>query len=117
MVKKLSWWKQRQARQVFAMFLRPKPEHKHRLYWNIYHHSIGYTLIILGVVNVFKGLEILSPKKQWTNAYTGIIVALAIVAALLEAFTWYVVIKRRKLEESAKSSRHGASNGTRSQYA
>ncbi|XP_009144614.1 cytochrome b561 and DOMON domain-containing protein At4g17280 [Brassica rapa] len=103
--------------QVFAMFLRPKPEHKHRLYWNIYHHSIGYTLIILGVVNVFKGLEILSPKKQWKNAYTGIIVALAIVATLLEAFTWYVVIKRRKLEESAKSAPHGASNGSRSQYA
>ncbi|KAL1194590.1 Cytochrome and DOMON domain-containing protein [Cardamine amara subsp. amara] len=103
--------------QVFAIFLRPKPEHKHRLYWNIYHHTIGYTIIILGVVNVFKGLGILSPKKQWRNAYIGIIVALAIVASLLEAFTWYVVIKRRKLEESAKTAQHGTSNGARSQYA
>uniref|UniRef100_A0A1J3DJP4 Cytochrome b561 and DOMON domain-containing protein n=1 Tax=Noccaea caerulescens TaxID=107243 RepID=A0A1J3DJP4_NOCCA len=103
--------------QVSAMFLRPKPEHKHRLYWNIYHHTIGYTVIILGVVNVFKGLEILSPKKQWRNAYIGIIVALAIVATVLEAFTWYVVIRRRKLEESTKRAQRGPPNGARSQYA
>ncbi|CAN8231679.1 unnamed protein product [Cochlearia groenlandica] len=103
--------------QVFAMFLRPKPEHKHRLYWNIYHHTIGYTLIILGVVNVFKGLDILNPKKQWRNSYIGIIVALAIVAFVLEAFTWYVVIKRKKLEESTKTAHLGGANGARSQYA
>ncbi|CAN8324930.1 unnamed protein product [Cochlearia groenlandica] len=103
--------------QVFAILLRPKPEHKHRVYWNIYHHAIGYTVIILGAVNVFKGLNILNPKMQWRNAYIGIIVALAIVAALLEAFTWYVVIKRRKLEESAKTAQSGAPNETRFQYA
>lgn len=99
------------------MFLRPKPEHKHRRYWNIYHHTIGYTVIILGVVNVFKGLEILSPKKQWRNAYIGIIVVLAIVATVLEAFTWYVVIRRRKLEESTKTAQRGPPKGARSQYA
>lgn len=86
------------------MFLRPKPEHKYRLYWNIYHHTIGYTVIVLAVVNVFKGLDILSPEKQWRNAYTAIIIALGIAAAVLEAFTWYVVIKRGKTEESAKTT-------------
>uniref|UniRef100_A0A1J3FZC4 Cytochrome b561 and DOMON domain-containing protein n=1 Tax=Noccaea caerulescens TaxID=107243 RepID=A0A1J3FZC4_NOCCA len=101
--------------QVFAMFLRPKPEHKYRVYWNIYHHTIGYTVIILAVVNIFKGLDILSPEMQWRNAYTAIIVALGIVAAVLEAFTWYVVIKRGKAEESAKTAQLG--NAGRSQYA
>ncbi|ESQ39904.1 hypothetical protein EUTSA_v10000911mg [Eutrema salsugineum] len=101
--------------QVFAMFLRPKPEHKYRLYWNIYHHTVGYIVIILAVVNVFKGLDILSPEKQWRNAYTAIIVTLGLVAAVLEAFTWYVVIKRGKAEESAKTTQVG--NAGRSQYA
>ena len=87
------------------MFLRPKPEHKYRLYWNIYHHSVGYTVIVLAVVNVFKGLDILSPEKQWRNAYTAIIVTLGLVAAVLEGFTWYVVINRRKAEESQYAER------------
>ncbi|XP_010481308.1 PREDICTED: cytochrome b561 and DOMON domain-containing protein At5g47530-like [Camelina sativa] len=97
--------------QVFAMFLRPKPEHKYRVYWNIYHHTIGYTVIILALVNVFKGLDILSPAKQWRNAYTGIIVVLGIAAAVLEAFTWYVVIKRGKTEESAKMGQRVGNDG------
>ncbi|KAL1214014.1 Cytochrome and DOMON domain-containing protein [Cardamine amara subsp. amara] len=102
--------------QVFAMFLRPKPEHKYRLYWNIYHHTIGYTVIILGVVNVYKGLDILSPEKQWRNAYTAIIVVLGIAAAVLEAFTWYVVIKRGRADESSKMGQQVGNDG-RSQYA
>ncbi|KAF3565933.1 hypothetical protein DY000_02013726 [Brassica cretica] len=73
---------------VFALFLRPKPEHKYRVYWNINHHTIGYTVIILAVVNVFKGLDILSPEKQGRNAYTAIVRTLGLVAAMLEAFTW-----------------------------
>lgn len=93
------------------MFLRPKPEHKYRVYWNIYHHTVGYTVIILAVVNVFKGLDILSPEKQWRNAYTAIIVVLGIAAALLEAFTWYVVIKRGKAEESAKTGQRVGNDG------
>ncbi|AED95529.1 Cytochrome b561 and DOMON domain-containing protein [Arabidopsis thaliana] len=97
--------------QVFAMFLRPKPEHKYRVYWNIYHHTVGYSVIILAVVNVFKGLDILSPEKQWRNAYTAIIVVLGIVAVVLEGFTWYVVIKRGKAEASAKTSQRVGNDG------
>lgn len=73
-------------------------------------------MIILAVVNIFKGLDILSPEKQWKNAYTAIIVVLGIVAAVLEAFTWYVVIKRGKADESAKMGQQ-VGNDARSQYA
>ncbi|XP_010530065.1 PREDICTED: cytochrome b561 and DOMON domain-containing protein At4g17280 [Tarenaya hassleriana] len=91
--------------QAFALFLRPRPEHKQRKYWNIYHHTLGYGIIVLGVVNVFKGLGILSPTRQWRDSYIGIVVALAILALLLEAFTWYLVLKRRRLQQhSSKSS-------------
>ncbi|KAK6142317.1 hypothetical protein DH2020_022665 [Rehmannia glutinosa] len=81
--------------QVFAMFLRPKPDHKYRAYWNIYHQTIGYSVIVLSVVNIFEGIDILDPEKKWKKAYTGALIFLGAIAAVLEAFTWYVVIKRK----------------------
>ncbi|KAK6141228.1 hypothetical protein DH2020_025025 [Rehmannia glutinosa] len=81
--------------QVFAMFLRPKPDHKYRTYWNIYHQTIGYSVIVLSIVNIFEGIDILDPEKKWKKAYTGVLIFLGAIAAVLEAFTWYVVIKRK----------------------
>ncbi|WRX27880.1 DOMON domain - like 7 [Theobroma cacao] len=92
--------------QVFALLLRPKPDHKLRFYWNIYHHLVGYTVIILSVINIFKGFDILKPEKKWKNAYIGVIVALAFNAVMLEAYTWFVVV-RRKRSESAGKMPHG----------
>ncbi|XP_059662912.1 cytochrome b561 and DOMON domain-containing protein At5g47530-like [Cornus florida] len=95
--------------QVFALLLRPKKDHKYRLYWNIYHHSVGYTVIVLSIINVFKGLEILDPAEKWKKAYIGVLIFLGVNAAMLEAFTWYLVIKRKK----AGSDKHPhAANGT-----
>lgn len=94
---------------MFALLLRPKKDHKYRLYWNIYHHSVGYTVIILSVINVFKGLDILDPDQKWKNAYIGIIIALGAVALLLEAVTWPIVLKRKW--SSSDKSHHAAGNG------
>ncbi|KAE8686665.1 Cytochrome b561 and DOMON domain-containing protein [Hibiscus syriacus] len=96
--------------QVFALLLRPKPDHKYRLYWNIYHHLVGYAVIILSVINVFKGFDILKPDDKWKNAYIGVIVALAFCAVVLEAYTWFVVVKRKR-SESAGKLQHGCGNG------
>ncbi|XWS36613.1 hypothetical protein CRYUN_Cryun20dG0099900 [Craigia yunnanensis] len=52
--------------QIFALFLRPKKEHKYRVYWNIYHHT-----------------------------YMIVIIALGGISLLLEAITWVVVLKRK----------------------
>ncbi|KAE8701376.1 Cytochrome b561 and DOMON domain-containing protein [Hibiscus syriacus] len=95
--------------QIFALFIRPKKDHKYRFYWNIYHHSFGYTIVILGIVNVFKGLNILSPQHKWRTAYTVVIVALGGISLLLEVITWIVVLKRK----SKKSTKpyDGFSNG------
>ncbi|XP_050213131.1 cytochrome b561 and DOMON domain-containing protein At4g17280 [Mercurialis annua] len=92
--------------QVFALLLRPKPEHKYRFYWKIYHHTVGYVVILLSIINIFKGFNILNPAKTWKNAYIGIIVVLAIIAVWLEGYTWYIVIKRRRSENDAKMQ-HG----------
>lgn len=94
--------------QIFALFLRPKKEHKYRLYWNIYHHSIGYTIIILGIINIFKGMSILSVDQKWKTAYIIAIAILGAIALILEAVTWGIVLKRRK--EDSKTY-NGTSNG------
>lgn len=87
--------------QIFALFLRPKKDHKYRFYWNIYHHAVGYAIIVLGIINVFKGLNILDPEKKWKSAYIVVITTLGGIALFLEAVTWVVVL-RRKSSKSTK---------------
>jgi hypothetical protein len=60
--------------QVFGLVLRPEKDHKYRTIWNIYHNAIGYTLIILSIINVYKGLDILDPGKNWDVAYLVILI-------------------------------------------
>lgn len=89
------------------MLLRPKKDHKYRFYWNIYHHSFGYAILVLSIVNIFKGFNILSPEKKWERAYIGILVGLACAAVILEVYTWFVVVKRKKTAAHAQKA-----NGT-----
>ncbi|GFP89475.1 cytochrome b561 and DOMON domain-containing protein at3g25290 [Phtheirospermum japonicum] len=88
--------------QIFALLLRPNKDHKIRFYWNIYHHGVGYVILILGIINVFKGLDILQPENKWENAYIVVIAILGGIAVLLEAITWVVVLRRKKPDQSTK---------------
>ncbi|KAL8496213.1 hypothetical protein ACS0TY_020070 [Phlomoides rotata] len=88
--------------QIFALLLRPKKDHKYRFYWNIYHHGFGYAILILGIINVFKGLDILQPESKWRNAYIIVISVLGGIAVLLEAVTWIVVLRRKKSDKATK---------------
>ncbi|TMW98836.1 hypothetical protein EJD97_003421 [Solanum chilense] len=97
--------------QVFALLLRPKPDHKFRLYWNIYHHVTGYTVIILSIINVFEGFDALNGQKNWKKAYIGVIIFLGAIAVLLEAITWFIVIKRKKTSVSDKYPHGNGNNG------
>ncbi|XP_062195530.1 cytochrome b561 and DOMON domain-containing protein At3g25290-like [Phragmites australis] len=94
--------------QIFALFLRPKKDHKYRVYWNVYHHSVGYTIIILGIVNIFKGMSILNVEQKWKTGYIIAICILGGIALILEAVTWGIVLKRRK---SDNKTYNGTSNG------
>ncbi|THU68846.1 hypothetical protein C4D60_Mb08t08170 [Musa balbisiana] len=89
--------------QVFALFLRPSKDHKYRFVWNIYHYLVGYTVIVLGIVNVFKGLEILSVDHKWTMGYIIAVAILGGIALFLEVVTWSVILKRK----DARSSSNG----------
>ncbi|GLJ53609.1 hypothetical protein SUGI_1143620 [Cryptomeria japonica] len=89
--------------QVFALLLRPKKDHKFRVYWNVYHHSIGYSVIVLSIFNIFKGFDILVPEQKWKDAYIGVIIALGAIAVMLEIVTW-IIYFQRKSRNSRKSS-------------
>lgn len=96
------------------MLLRPKKEHKLRLYWNIYHHFIGYSVIVLSIINIFKGFSILDPDQKWRRAYIGVLIGLAALAATLEIFTWYVVLKRKRSShgpQKMSNGNHGYNGG------
>lgn len=102
--------------QVFALLLRPNKDNKYRMYWNFYHWGIGYLTIILSVINIFKGFDILDPEDKWKNAYIGIIVALGCIAVILEVFSWFVVLKRKKTQKHPQNGANGANGyGARSQ--
>ncbi|KAL6570475.1 hypothetical protein OROGR_000025 [Orobanche gracilis] len=82
--------------QVFALLLRPKPEHKYRIYWNVYHHLVGYTVIALSIANIFEGFDILDPEKKWIRAYTGVLIAMGVITICLEAFKWIQIFRKDK---------------------
>ncbi|XP_010924092.3 cytochrome b561 and DOMON domain-containing protein At3g25290-like isoform X1 [Elaeis guineensis] len=79
--------------QVMALWLKPKMLDKYRKYWNIYHHFVGYSLIVLIIVNIFKGYAILKPAPRWKWAYIGILIGLSCVALGLEISIWFVFLK------------------------
>ncbi|KAL3521845.1 hypothetical protein ACH5RR_014679 [Cinchona calisaya] len=88
--------------QLSALLLRPKKDHKYRIYWTVYHRSFGYAILVLSIINIFKGLDILNPEKIWKIAYVGILVALAALAVILEVITWFVVVRRKKSAANAE---------------
>ncbi|CAH9052414.1 unnamed protein product [Cuscuta epithymum] len=71
--------------QVVFGFQRPKEKHKYKKYWNIAHYVTGWSVLFLGIINVFEGLNILRPPKQWKIAYTCIVALLVLVSLILEA--------------------------------
>lgn len=92
--------------QLFALFLRPNKDHKFRFFWNIYHHMVGYSVIVLGAINIFRGLTILQSEDKWRTAYIAVICVLVGIAIILEAITWIVVLKRRRGSKKTYSNGH-----------
>ncbi|RDX78558.1 Cytochrome b561 and DOMON domain-containing protein, partial [Mucuna pruriens] len=89
--------------QIFALFLRPVKDHKYRYIWNIYHHSVGYSIVIMGIINIFRGFSMLNPDKKWKSTYSIVLIALGVVALFLEVITWIVVLKRKSKKSTTKT--------------
>ncbi|XP_010445989.1 PREDICTED: cytochrome b561 and DOMON domain-containing protein At5g48750-like [Camelina sativa] len=70
--------------QILALKARPDKDHKYRKYWNWYHHTMGYMVIVLSIYNTYKGLAILQPGSSWKIAYSTIIGIIGLFAIVME---------------------------------
>ncbi|KAJ3708207.1 hypothetical protein LUZ61_011912 [Rhynchospora tenuis] len=76
------------ALQVKAFFIRPVKTSKIRRYWNWYHHNIGRAAVILGIANIFLGLNIADESTGWSVGY-GIFLAIwGLSCIFLEVKLW-----------------------------
>jgi hypothetical protein len=73
----------------------------------VYHHSVGYSVILLAIINIFKGLNILKPATGWKTGYIVIIAIIGGIALVLEAITWAIVLRRRKRNNSYGNGTNG----------
>ncbi|KAJ7960811.1 Cytochrome b561 and DOMON domain-containing protein [Quillaja saponaria] len=74
--------------QMLALRLRPKKTDDYRKYWNMYHHLLGYALLTVIIINIFKGINIMKGVPNWKWAYIAILIFLSAVTLCFEIFTW-----------------------------
>lgn len=81
--------------QICALLFRPKKTHKLRKYWKSYHHFVGYTCVIISVVNVFEGISLLqlSPDSYVKLVYSLTLSSLIGVFVVLEVNNWIVFFR------------------------
>ncbi|XP_045830589.1 cytochrome b561 and DOMON domain-containing protein At3g25290-like [Trifolium pratense] len=81
--------------QMLAFRLKPKATDDYRKYWNMYHHFLGYGLLAIIFINIFKGINILHGGESWRWSYIGILICLGAFAFTLEIFTWikFIMVK------------------------
>ena len=50
--------------QILSAIFRPNKLSDVRVYWNVIHHTLGYTTLILGVINIFRGFDLLFVRTR-----------------------------------------------------
>ncbi|XP_007020750.2 PREDICTED: cytochrome b561 and DOMON domain-containing protein At4g12980 isoform X1 [Theobroma cacao] len=99
-----------QVTQMLAFRLKPTKDDEYRKHWNVYHHFLGYSLLVMIPVNIYQGIQILKPDNTtWKWAYNGILVLLAMVVLALEVYTWTKFLYQRKGQARQKT---GQGSGT-----
>ncbi|KAL2476089.1 Cytochrome b561 and DOMON domain-containing protein [Abeliophyllum distichum] len=95
--------------QMFALVFKPKRNDSFRTYWNIYHHFVGYALLAIISMNIFKGIAILKPDYTWKWIYIAVLGILAATALSFEVYTWTIFtirkIQRRKSRKTKNPSK------------
>lgn len=96
--------------QTAALLFRPKTTNKFRKYWKSYHHLVGYSCVVVGVVNVFEGFDVMGQSRSYAKlGYCLCLATLIGVCVALEVNAWVVFC--RKAEEE-KMKRDGLFRGS-----
>ncbi|XP_039118957.1 cytochrome b561 and DOMON domain-containing protein At2g04850 isoform X1 [Dioscorea cayenensis subsp. rotundata] len=91
--------------QSLALFFRPSATHRFRKYWKSYHHFVGYGCVVLGVVNVFQGMEIMGLGRSYGKlGYCMVLSTLLGVCVALEVNAWVVFCRKAKEEKMRRES-------------
>ncbi|GAQ83787.1 hypothetical protein KFL_001620050 [Klebsormidium nitens] len=72
--------------QVLAAVFRPKKDAENRPKWNLYHHWVGRSAVVLAIVNIYVGLYIYEAESSAVAAFTFVWILVLIVFVGLE---WY----------------------------
>jgi len=102
--------------QMLAFRLKPNENDDYRKYWNMYHHFLGYGLLAIIVINVFKGINILHGGDHWKWSYIGILIGLGTIAFALEILTWIKFIMK-KLKDNHNDTKANQPNKNKSDNA
>lgn len=103
--------------QMLAFRLKPKSKDDYRKYWNMYHHFLGYGLLAIIVINIFKGINILHGGSRWRWSYIGILIGLGTIAFALEIFTWIKFIMGKLEEDKHHDKKENQPNKNKSDNA
>lgn len=94
------------ALQTLALLFRPKTTHRFRRYWKSYHHLVGYTCVVLALVNVFQGFELMDLGRSYASlGYCLALSTLLGVCVALEVNAW--LMSQGRTDEGAKKTSEG----------
>ncbi|XP_047316494.1 cytochrome b561 and DOMON domain-containing protein At2g04850-like [Impatiens glandulifera] len=86
--------------QTLALLFRPKTTNKFRKYWKSYHHFVGYSCVIVGIVNVFQGLEVMGEGRSYVKlGYCLSLSTLIGICVALEVNSWVMFCRKAKEEK------------------
>ncbi|XP_075077666.1 cytochrome b561 and DOMON domain-containing protein At5g47530-like [Nicotiana tabacum] len=89
--------------QALALRLKPKKDDELHIYWSMYHHSLGYALLAVICVNIFKGIKIMQEDK-WRPAYIAVIGSLTFIFLVFEIINWLQFKVEQKNEKKRRYS-------------
>ncbi|KAM7498411.1 hypothetical protein LguiA_022825 [Lonicera macranthoides] len=86
--------------QTLALLFRPKTTNKFRKYWKSYHHFVGYSCVVLGVVNVFQGFEVMGEDRSYAKlGYCLCLSTLIGICIAMEVNAWVIFCRKAKEEK------------------
>ncbi|XP_060174302.1 cytochrome b561 and DOMON domain-containing protein At5g47530-like [Lycium barbarum] len=74
--------------QTLALRLKPHKNDDLHTYWSIYHLSLGYALLVVICVNIFKGIKITQEEEIWRPAYITVVAFLSFIFLIFEIINW-----------------------------
>ncbi|MCE5166202.1 hypothetical protein HAX54_015728 [Datura stramonium] len=76
--------------QMLFFQFKPRDRDEFRMYRNMFHHVVGYSLLVVSCINILKGINIMHlDYSYWLPAYLGILACLTFIFLLFEILSWF----------------------------